>query len=74
MSYNKNILENLFGAKARVLKLFFQRPTLTLSVLDIGKKTGLKNRAIKPVIGDLVRLGILKKINGNGKKKKNKIK
>ena len=70
----KNLLENLFGAKARVLKLFFQRPALTLSVLDIGKKTGLKNRAIKPVIGDLVRLGILKKINGNGKKKKNKIK
>lgn len=70
----KNPLENLFGAKAKVLKLFFQRPQLVLSVSEAGRKAGLKTRAVKPIIANLVRLGVLKKANHNGKTKKNKTK
>ncbi len=71
-SYNKNLLENLFGSKAKVLKLFFQRSQLVLSAGDIARKTGLKKRGVKSKISELVKLGILKKANGNGKTKKTK--
>lgn len=71
-SYNKNLLENLFGSKAEVLKLFFQRSQLVLSAGDIARKTGLKKRGVKSKISELVKLGILKKANGNGKTKKTK--
>lgn len=65
----EKITEALFGSKAKVLKLFFQRPLAVLSAEDVGRKVGLKTRAVKPVIANLVRLGVLKKAN-NGQKKK----
>lgn len=75
MSYkNNNLLENLFGAKAKVLKLFFQRPALVLSAEDVGRKIGLKTRAVKSIVSHLVKLGVLKKANGHGQKKKTKTK
>lgn len=61
----KNLLENLFGAKAKVLRLFFQRPALVLSAEDVGRKIGLKTRTVKPMISHLVKLGVLKKANSN---------
>lgn len=71
MSHN-NLLENLFGSKAKIFRLFFQRPQLMLSVEDIGRKAGLKKREAESIIADLVKFGVLKKINGYGQKKKNK--
>lgn len=70
----EKITEALFGAKAKVLKLFFQRPLAVLSTEDVSRKAGLKIRAVKPVIANLVRLGVLKKANHNGKTKKIKTK
>ena len=55
------IMEALFGSKAKILKLFFTRPQLALSAEDIGKRTGLKKRAVGVIISDLVKLGVLKK-------------
>ncbi len=75
MSYqNTNLLENLFGVKAKLLKLFLQHPQLILSTGDIIKRTNIKKREVKKITLVFVRSGILKKINGNGKKtlKKNK--
>lgn len=68
------ITEALFGSKAKILKLFFQRPVLALSVLEVSRKTGLKTRATKPIMANLVRLGMLKKADYNGKTKKIKTK
>ena len=71
-SYSKSILENIFGSKAKILKLFFQYPQLTLSIEDICKKTGIKNKLGKQSIASLVRLGILKRANNHDKKNKTK--
>lgn len=68
MSHSKNLLEHLFGPKAKVLKLFFQQPQLALSVDDICKKTGVKKREGGRLVADFTRLGILKKANNHGKK------
>ncbi|MBI2465783.1 MAG: hypothetical protein HYV66_00960 [Candidatus Sungbacteria bacterium] len=71
MFYN-NLLENLFGSTAKVFRMFFQHPQLMLSVEDIGRKAGLKKREAESIIADLVKFGVLKKVNGHGQKKKNK--
>ncbi|MDP3800160.1 MAG: hypothetical protein Q8Q90_01930 [bacterium] len=64
---NTNLLENLLGVKAKVLKLFLQHPQLILSTKDIIKRTGIKSRESGKVILFFTKFGILKKINGNGK-------
>ena len=66
------MLEQLFGSKAKLLKLFLQHPQLVLSTKDIIKRTNIKSREVEKIMIFLVRSGILKKINGNGKTKKNK--
>ena len=69
MSYkSNNTLENLFGKQAKVFKLFFQRPQLMLSVEDISRKSGIKKRETESITADLLKLGVLKKVNGHGKK------
>lgn len=70
MTSNSNILlEQLFGSKARLLKLFLQHPQLILSTKDITKRTSIKIREVEKIISFFTRSGILKKINGNGYKK-----
>lgn len=70
MAYNKNLLENLFGPKAKVLKLFFHQPNLVLTEADIGKKSCVKRTLRHRLVADLIKLGVLKKASRNGKKKK----
>ena len=41
---SNNILEQLFGVKAKLLKLFLQHPQLILSMKDIVKRTGIKKK------------------------------
>ncbi|MEK7629548.1 MAG: hypothetical protein AAB394_03410 [Patescibacteria group bacterium] len=65
---SNNILEQLFGVKAKLLKLFLQHPQLILSMKDIVKRTGIKKREAEKLILFFTKSGILKKINGNGKK------
>lgn len=68
MSYN--LLEKLFGRnQARVLKFFFHHPQAALSLGDIARKSGVKNRAARGVINDLVKMGILERMRLNGKKR-----
>ena len=64
---NNNVLEQLFGLKAKVLKLFLQHPQLILSTSDIAKRANIKNKELEKIIIFFIRSGILKKINGNGK-------
>lgn len=78
MSHNKNVLENLFGPKARVLKLFLHRPQLVLGLEDIFKKSGLKKRGGRAAVTELRKFGLLKIASNHhdrkaqNKKKKNK--
>ncbi len=66
---NNNVLEQLFGVKAKVLKLFLQHPQLILSTSDIAKRVNIKNKELEKIIIFFIRSGILKKINGNGNRK-----
>ncbi|MEK7209591.1 MAG: hypothetical protein AAB670_01560 [Patescibacteria group bacterium] len=73
MSYN--VLEKLFGQnQSRVLKFFFHHPQTALSLQEVARKTAVKNKAVRGVINNLVKLGVLEKPkpNGKAKTKKNK--
>ncbi|MBI3631698.1 MAG: hypothetical protein HY219_02435 [Candidatus Staskawiczbacteria bacterium] len=68
MSYKpSNLLDNLFGVKARVLKLFLQRPQLVLSANELAKRTNIKKRETEKLVFYFTKMGFLKKVNGNGK-------
>lgn len=69
MKSNNNLLDQLFGFKAKVLKLFLQHPQLILSMGDISKRTNIKNKEAEQIILSFIKIGILKKINGNGNRK-----
>ncbi|MDP3764775.1 MAG: hypothetical protein Q8Q95_04110 [bacterium] len=70
MTNSNNLLEQLFGVKAKVLKLFLQHPQLVLSVGDITKRTNIKKAETKKLVFYFIKMGFLKKSNGNDLKLK----